>query len=61
MIKVSVIAKTHYNINIDVNSFEDICFENMSREDSDELVMNAIHEQYGDIVDDIISVNINKD
>lgn len=40
-------AKANYIVDLNVNSFYDIDEENMSYEESDKLIGEAIHEKYG--------------
>lgn len=57
MIKVKGTFENSFIVELPVNSFEDIMFDNMSRATSDELIRNAIYEKYGVCADEIIKVN----
>lgn len=56
MIKIKGVytEKNNFTVEIPVNSFEDICFYKMSRDNSDEIIKNAIIEKYGIVPDEII-------
>jgi hypothetical protein len=57
MIKVTGKFTNSFTVELDINSFEDIYFEKMSREESDELIRDAILKKYGDCADKILYVN----
>ena len=46
MITIKVKISTDLKIELPVNSFDDIMFENMKKEISDELILDAIWEKY---------------
>lgn len=55
-IKILVKAISKVIVELPVDSYLDICTDNMSLEKSDEIITNAIYEKYGFSPDDIIVV-----
>lgn len=47
MIRINGHFVTKFEIELDVDSFEDICEEKMSRDQSDELISKVIKKEYG--------------
>ena len=56
-IRVRVIVKDGLNVDIPVDSLEEIWEEKMSIKDSDKIIKEAILTQHGYYPDSIISVN----
>lgn len=48
-------------VNIPVDSFEDICEDNMSIKESDKIIAQAIFKKYGDEPENIHSIWVGKE
>jgi len=57
MVKIHGTFINAFTVELDINSFSEIWFENMSREDSDSLIRDAIHKKYGEVAEDIHVIN----
>jgi hypothetical protein len=53
MIKINGYFKTAFIVEIDVDSFDDICEEKMPIKTSDKMVLEAIEKKYGITPNDI--------
>jgi hypothetical protein len=53
MIEVVGTFTNYFRVKIPVDSFEDIMFNKMPREESDKLIAEAIEQKYGVSPDDI--------
>lgn len=56
MIKVEVVTKTTYIIDLPVDSFWDILEDNMPLSESDKMIMDVLENKLGIGVDKIINV-----
>jgi len=50
-----------YIVSIPVDSFEDICEDNMSIKESDKIIAQAISEKYGNKIESIYDIRVTAD
>jgi hypothetical protein len=60
MVKVKIITKETFFIELPIESFSEISFDNMKKEDSDRMIRRAIMEKYEFYPDEIIGVSQSK-
>lgn len=58
--KVRVKTETIYLVDLPIKSFDEICTDNMSLKESDELIEECIYEQFKCSIDYIINVTESK-